>query len=86
MMLQITCWDRIFRRFPLWLAKKLMLRKSNRIVEEDIAFLESNKYYHDNHHVRDLLIKADKVSIEFAKLWRANIQKQLPQPKPATSD
>ncbi len=75
MMLQITCWDRIFRRFPLWLAKKMMLDKSNKIVEEDIDFLESNKYYHDKMKVHDLLIKADKVSIEFAKLWRANAEK-----------
>jgi len=75
LMLQITCWDRIFRRFPMAFAKKMMLDKSNSIVEEDIDFLESNKYYHDKHNVRDLLIKADNVSIEFAKLWRANVDK-----------
>lgn len=76
MMLQITCWEGIFRRFPSWFAKKMMLDKSNTIVEEDIDFLESNKYYHDTQNVHDLLIKADKVSIEFAKLWRENVDKQ----------
>lgn len=78
MMLQITCWENIFRRLPLWLAKKWMLQKSNRIVEEDIAFLESHKYYHETHDgVHDMLTKADKVSIEFAKLWRACLEKQF---------
>lgn len=72
-MLQITLWDNIFSGFDTF-AKWFMLRKSNKIVEEDIAFLESNKYYHDNFPVRDLLIKSDKVSIEFAKLWRMNTQ------------
>ncbi len=72
-MLQITLWDNIFKGFDAF-AKWFMLRKSNKIVEEDIAFLESNKFYHDNFPVRDLLIKSDKVSIEFAKLWRMNTQ------------
>jgi hypothetical protein len=83
-MLQITCWDRIFRRFPMTLAKKMMLDKSNSIVEEDIAFLESNKYYHDNQNLHDLLIKADKVSIEFAKLWRTNVDKHKAELKTET--
>lgn len=75
MMLQITCWQGIFRRFPMWFAKKMMLDKSNKIVEEDIDFLECNKRYHDTQKLHDLLIKADKVSIEFAKLWRTNVEK-----------
>lgn len=72
-MLQITLWDNIFKGFDSF-AKWFMLNKSNKIVEEDIAFLESNKFYHDNYPVRDLLIKSDKVTIEFSKLWRTNTQ------------
>ena len=49
-------------------------------VEEDIDFLECNKRYHDTQNVHDLLIKADKVSIEFAKLWRTNVEKQKKEP------
>ncbi|MCS6819791.1 MAG: aromatic ring-hydroxylating dioxygenase subunit alpha [Chitinophagales bacterium] len=71
-MLQITIWDNIFKGFDAF-AKWFMLRKSNKIVEEDIVFLESNKYFQDNYQVRDLLIKSDKVTIEFSKLWRTNI-------------
>jgi len=72
-MLQITLWDNIFAGFDAF-AKWFMLRKSNKIVEEDIAFLESNKYYQDTLNAHDLLIKSDKVSIEFAKLWRMNTE------------
>jgi len=86
-MLQITLWDNIFKGFD-WFAKWFMLRKSNKIVEEDIAFLESNKHYHDTLNVRDLLIKSDKVSIEFAKLWRMNTQQLTDESvlTPLTSD
>ncbi len=72
-MLQITLWDNIFAGFDAF-ARYFMLKKSNKIVEEDVAFLESNLYNHTTQRLNDMLIKSDKVSIEFAKLWRANTQ------------
>lgn len=73
MMIQITTWHNIFRFNP-WFAKWFMLKKSMRIVEEDIAFLESNKHWHDQTNHRDLLIKSDEVTFEFTRLWNKNIQ------------
>jgi phenylpropionate dioxygenase-like ring-hydroxylating dioxygenase large terminal subunit len=73
MMIQITTWHRIFRYNP-WFAKWFMLRKSMRIVEEDIAFLESNKYWHDKEKLNDLLIRPDKLTFEFTKLWNKNLK------------
>jgi phenylpropionate dioxygenase-like ring-hydroxylating dioxygenase large terminal subunit len=79
MMIQITTWHRIFRYNP-WFAKWFMLRKSMRIVEEDIAFLESNKYWHDREKLNDLLIKPDELTFEFTKLWNKNIKENAQTP------
>jgi phenylpropionate dioxygenase-like ring-hydroxylating dioxygenase large terminal subunit len=73
MMIQITTWQRIFEYNP-WFAKWFMLRKSMKIVEEDIAFLESNKYWHDKEKLNDLLIRPDELTFEFTKLWNKNIK------------
>ena len=73
MMIQITAWHRIFRFNP-WFAKWFMLRKSMRIVEEDIAFLESNKYWHRKEKLVDLLIKPDELTFEFTRLWNKNMK------------
>jgi hypothetical protein len=72
MMIQITLWDNIFSISDTF-AKWFMLRKSNRIVEEDIAFLESNLEWRKKNYNKDVLTKADEISIAFAKLWEKNI-------------
>ena len=74
MMIQITTWHRIFEYNP-WFAKWFMLKKSMKIVEEDIAFLESNKYWHDKEKITDMLIRPDELTFEFTKLWDKNINK-----------
>ncbi len=74
MMIQITTWNRIFQYNP-WFAKWFMLKKSMKIVEEDIAFLESNKYWHNKEKLNDLLIKPDELTFEFTKLWNKNIKR-----------
>lgn len=73
-MCQITAWKKIFNGFPLFFfAKWFMLKKSIKIVQEDIAFLESNKKIKDQKPNHDLLITpSDEVSLEFIKLWRKN--------------
>jgi len=75
-MCQITLWKNIFNEFPLpFFAKGFMLRKSNRIVEEDLVFLENNKAVKEKTGARDLLIPSDTVTFEFTKLWNRNIRK-----------
>ena len=73
MMIQITAWHQIFQYTP-WFAKWFMLKKSMKIVEEDIAFLESNKYWHSKEKLNDLLIKPDELTFEFTKLWNKNLK------------
>lgn len=79
MMIQITTWHRIFRYNP-WFAKWFMLRKSMQIVEEDIAFLESNKYWHDRRQLNDMLIRPDELTFEFTRLWNKNIRTDATRP------
>lgn len=75
-MCQITAWKKIFNQFPLFFfAKSFMLNKSNRIVEEDIAFLENNKRIKRETGKRDLLIKSDEVTFEFTRIWNKNTRK-----------
>lgn len=75
-MLQITCWKKILTQFPLnFFAKKMMLKKSNTIVEEDLVFLENNLEVKTRTGKRDLLIKSDEVTFEFTKLWNRNINR-----------
>jgi phenylpropionate dioxygenase-like ring-hydroxylating dioxygenase large terminal subunit len=72
-MCQITAWKKIFNGFPLFFfAKDFMLKKSNKIVEEDLVFLENNKSVKQRTGKRDLLIKSDEVTFEFTKLWNRN--------------
>ena len=73
MMIQITTWHRIFQFNP-WFAKWFMSRKSMQIVEEDIAFLKSNKYWHDRRDLNDMLIRPDELTLEFGRLWNKNIR------------
>lgn len=74
-MCQITAWKKIFNQFPLFFfANRFMLNKSNRIVKEDLVFLENNKQVKARTGKRDLLIKSDEVTFEFTKLWNRNIR------------
>ncbi len=74
-MCQITAWQKIFNEFPLFIFDKpFMLNKSNKIVEEDIVFLENNKRIKDETGHRDILIKSDTVTFEFSKLWNRNLK------------
>jgi phenylpropionate dioxygenase-like ring-hydroxylating dioxygenase large terminal subunit len=66
---QITLWKNILDFFPPF-AKWFMLRKSMKIVSEDIVFLENNKKVKAETGAQDLLIKSDEVSFEFMKLWK----------------
>ncbi|HWB62574.1 MAG TPA: Rieske 2Fe-2S domain-containing protein [Chitinophagales bacterium] len=73
MMIQITAWKNIFsfnNRFAKW----FMLRKSTKIVEEDIAFLESNRHWHSIEKLNDMLIKPDELTFAFTKLWNKNVK------------
>jgi hypothetical protein len=82
MMCQITLWKNIFSEFPLpFFAKGFMLRKSNRIVEEDLVFLENNLEVKQRTGKRDLLIPSDEVTFEFSKLWKRNLEKNEQQAK-----
>ena len=73
MMIQITAWKNIFRFNPPF-AKWFMKRKSKQIVNEDIVFLESNKYWHDKKPLTDLIIKGDEPTISFMQLWNKNFK------------
>lgn len=73
MMIQITAWKNIFRFNPPF-AKWFMKRKSKQIVNEDIVFLESNKYWHDKRDLTDLIIKGDEPTISFMQLWNKNFK------------
>jgi phenylpropionate dioxygenase-like ring-hydroxylating dioxygenase large terminal subunit len=68
-MCQITLWKNILDFFPPF-ARWFMLRKSISIVQEDIVFLENNKYIKAKSGKSDLLIRSDEVSFEFLKLWK----------------
>ncbi len=73
MMIQITTWENIFsfsQRFADW----FMSKKSNTIVEEDIAFLESNREWHSKKSLNDLLVKPDELTFAFTKLWDKNLK------------
>lgn len=75
-MCQITLWDKIFNEFPLpFFAKWFMLKKSNKIVEEDLIFLENNKQVKLKTGKRDLLIPSDEVTFEFTKIWNENTKR-----------
>jgi phenylpropionate dioxygenase-like ring-hydroxylating dioxygenase large terminal subunit len=73
MMIQITTWKNIFKFNP-WFAKWFMSRKSNKIVEEDIDFLESNREWHSKKPLNDLLIKPDELTFAFTRIWDKNVK------------
>jgi len=71
-MCQITLWENIFKYVPAF-ARYFMLKKSLRIVGEDLVFLENNKAVKDRTGHRDLLVTpSDEVTFEFSKIWERN--------------
>lgn len=75
LMIQITAWKNIFRFNP-WFAKWFMKQKSDKIVAEDIAFLESNLHWHQKEQLTDLIIKGDEPTLSFKKLWSKNFKNE----------
>lgn len=73
MMIQITAWKNIFRFNP-WFARYFMRRKSDKIVGEDIAFLESNLHWHLKRDLNDMIVKGDELTLAFNALWNKNIK------------
>ncbi len=74
-MIQITLWKNIFSKFPAF-GRYFMARKSKKIVNEDIALLESQlKYlrkYRDN--INEVNIKGDEISLAFRRFWRRKMK------------
>ena len=74
-MCQVTLWDNIFRTLPPF-ARWFMLRKSLRIVEEDLVFLENSKKVKESTGHNDLLVTpSDEVTFEFTRIWNANTKR-----------
>lgn len=73
-MCQITLWENIFKMWPAF-ARYFMLKKSIKIVGEDLVFLENNKAVKDRTGHRDLLVTpSDEVTFEFSKIWERNVK------------
>ncbi len=74
-MMQITLWKNIFGFFPPF-GRWFMARKSNKIVNEDIALLRSQKGIldktKDNFH--EVSVKGDEISLAFRKYWRKRLK------------
>ena len=85
MMIQITTWKNIFRFNP-WFAKWFMARKSNKIVEEDIEFLESNRHWHERKELKDLYVPADETTFAFNRIWETNINYGAERPHPKEAE
>lgn len=72
-LIQITLWENIFAIFPAF-ARNFMARKSEKIVEEDLVFLENSYALKQENQYKDLLVSpSDEVSLAFIKLWKNNI-------------
>ena len=74
-MMQITLWDNIFPKFPAF-ARWFMARKSDKIVNEDIDFLESNLKLRreSDKELFDVSVKGDEISLAFRKYWRMRMK------------
>ncbi|MBZ0178608.1 MAG: Rieske 2Fe-2S domain-containing protein [Melioribacteraceae bacterium] len=74
-MTQITLWQNIFPKFPLF-AKKFMAKKSDTIVKEDIQFLVSQKKHYNKmkDEIHEVSVKGDEVSLAFRKFWRSKLR------------
>lgn len=73
-MTQITLWKNIFGFFPPF-GKWFMARKSNKIVNEDIALLRSQKDNLDKtkDNFYEVSVKGDEISLAFRKYWRKRL-------------
>lgn len=72
-MCQITLWDNIFPTLPAF-ARRFMHKKSVRIVEEDLVFLENSKSVKDRTGHTDLLVTpSDEITFEFTRIWNKHV-------------
>ncbi|MBI1933268.1 MAG: aromatic ring-hydroxylating dioxygenase subunit alpha [Ignavibacteriales bacterium] len=76
-MTQITLWKNIFGFFPAF-GRWFMARKSNKIVNEDIALLKSQKEILDKvkDNLHEVSVKGDEVSLAFRKYWRKRLKEE----------
>lgn len=76
-MTQITLWKNIFGFFPAF-GRYFMLKKSNKIVSEDIALLKSQKKILDKNrdNLHEVSVKGDEVSLAFRKYWRTRLKEE----------
>lgn len=79
-MCQITLWENIFPLMPAF-ARRFMHKKSVRIVEEDLVFLQNSKSVKNRTGHKDLLVTpSDEVTFEFTRIWNKNIEIKNEQP------
>lgn len=73
-MMQITLWKNIFG-FSSAFGKYFMAKKSNKIVNEDIALLRSQKGILDKtkNNLHEVSVKGDEISLAFRKYWRKRL-------------
>lgn len=72
-MCQITLWENIFKTVPAF-ARYFMLKKSIKIVEEDLVFLANSKAVKDKTGHNDLLVTpSDEVTFEFTRIWNRGL-------------
>lgn len=76
-MMQITLWKNILDKIPFF-TKKLMARKSDKIVNEDIRLLVAQKQIKDfqGENYKEVSIKPDTVSLAFRKYWQNQLEKE----------
>ncbi len=74
-MMQITLWKNIFGFFPPF-GRWFMAKKSNKIVNEDIALLRSQKAILDRtkDNLHEVSVKGDEISLAFRKYWRSKMR------------
>lgn len=75
-MMQITLWENIFGFFPPF-GRWFMAKKSDKIVNEDIALLRSQKNILDKtseENFHEVSVKGDEISLAFRKYWRNRIK------------
>jgi len=76
-MTQITLWKNIFGFFPPF-GRYFMAKKSNKIVNEDIALLRSQKGIIDKSkdNLHEVSVKGDEISLSFRKYWRKKLTEE----------
>jgi len=76
-MTQITLWKNIFGFFPPF-GKWFMAKKSDKIVNEDIALLQSQKVILDKtkDNLHEVSVKGDEISLVFRKYWQKRLKEE----------